>query len=294
MEDRDWIILQTLYEHKNITKTAQSLYISQPALTARLQQIEKEFNTKIVQRTTRGVNFTPQGEFLAKASTDVIHRLRGIKEQVANLENKVFGTLRIGASSYLTMYTLPPVLKQFQVMHPDVEFNLTTTWSKDIFNQVYNHEVHIGFISSDYGWQDKKHLLFEEPIYVASMEDINFSELPYLPRINYRSDSLIRGMIDRWWRENFSAPPLVSMEVEKLATCKEMIKSGLGYAIMPSRILNDLPQSRKIVLKDKQDNLLLRRTWMIYYGESLEINLLRTFVDFIEQTDFSEACLGNH
>lgn len=289
MEDRDWIILQTLYEHKNITKTAQSLYISQPALTARLQQIEKEFNTKIVQRTTRGVNFTPQGEFLAKASADVILHLRTIKEQVANLDNKVSGTLRIGASSYLTMYTLPPLLKQFQDLYPNVEFNLTTTWSKDIFNQVYNHEVHIGFISSDYGWQDKKHLLFEEPIYVASMDDISFKELPNLPRINYRSDSLIRAMIDRWWRENFPSPPLVSMEVEKLATCKEMIKSGLGYAIMPSRILNDIPQSKKVLLLDKQGNPLLRRTWMIYYGESLEINLIRSFVNFIKQIDLSET-----
>lgn len=54
MNERDWHILKVLHEHRNITKTAQSLYISQPSLTKRIQQIEKEFNLKIVERGTRG------------------------------------------------------------------------------------------------------------------------------------------------------------------------------------------------------------------------------------------------
>ncbi len=66
MEYRDWYILQTLYQEQNITKTAETLYLSQPALTKRLRQIEKEFGVQIVQRGSRGVHFTPQGEYLAK------------------------------------------------------------------------------------------------------------------------------------------------------------------------------------------------------------------------------------
>ena len=50
MDERDWLILKILYEKKNITKTAQSLYISQPTLTKRIQQIEKEFDLTIINR----------------------------------------------------------------------------------------------------------------------------------------------------------------------------------------------------------------------------------------------------
>src|SRR5438128_1476022 len=104
MEDRDWLTLQILYEHKNITKTAQALFISQPALTARLRNIEEEFGVKIVYRTSKGVHFTPQGEYLAKASADVLFTLRKIQEHVTDMGSRVSGTLRLGASSYFTMF----------------------------------------------------------------------------------------------------------------------------------------------------------------------------------------------
>ena len=80
MEDWDWRILQVLHEQKNITKTAQALFMSQPALTARLQHIEKEFGIKIVVRTSKGVQFTPQGEYLARSSEEVLQKIRDIRE----------------------------------------------------------------------------------------------------------------------------------------------------------------------------------------------------------------------
>lgn len=286
MEERDWLILQVLYEQKNITKAAQVLFMSQPALTARLQQIEKEFNIKIVLRTSKGVHFTPQGEYLVKCSAEVLLKLRKIKEQVLNLDTAVAGTLRIGATSYFTMHTLPPLLKQFKEQYPNVEFKVTTTWSKDVFSLVYNQEVHIGFISSDYGWQDRKHLLFTEPIYAASLAPLNINDLPHLPRIDYHSDSLIKGMIDKWWRENFTQPPMISMEVDRLATCKEMVKHGLGYGILPSRMLNDV-DLHTIMLTDKDQKPVIRKSWMIYYEESLQLNVIRAFVRFVEQTDIT-------
>ena len=153
MEDWDWRILQVLHEQKNITKTAQALFMSQPALTARLQHIEKEFGIKIVVRTSKGVQFTPQGEYLARSSEEVLQKIRDIREQVSNLDKDVVGTLRIGASSYFTMYTLPALLRSFHKEYPAVDFKVTTAWSKEIFNQVQNRQIHLGFISSDYGWE---------------------------------------------------------------------------------------------------------------------------------------------
>ena len=289
MESWDWKILQVLYEQKSITKTAQTLFTSQPALTARLQQIEKEFGIKIVHRSSKGVQFTPQGEYLANSATQVLHNLQRIREQVANLSDSVSGVLRIGASSYFTMYSLPPLLRQFKQLHPAVEFKVLTAWSREIYNRVHNQEVHLGFVSSDYGWSDCRQLLFEESIYIASADAISLENLPALPRIDYQSDGLIKAMIDGWWRENFSAPPHVTMEVDKLATCKEMVKHGLGYAVMPSRTLNDTPQLRRILLTDRTGQPILRKSWLIYQQESLEIKALAAFADFVETYDFLNA-----
>lgn len=287
MEERDWLILQVLYAQKNITKAAQTLFISQPALTARLQQIEKEFGVKIVHRTSKGIHFTPQGEYLVKSSAEVLLKLRKIKENVTNLDKTVAGTLRLGASSYLTMYVLPPLLKLFKQQYPDVEFKVTTTWSKDVFSLVYSQQVHFGFVSSDYGWQDQKQLLFTEPVYAASLQEIILDNLPSLPRIDYQSDTLIRSMIDKWWRETFTQPPTVSMEVDKLATCKEMVKHGLGYGLMPKKMLNGETNLHTIMLADKEGKPLTRSAFMIYYQDTLELNAVKAFVRFVEQVDMN-------
>lgn len=289
MEDRDWELLKALYEQKSITKTAQILFTSQPALTARLQQIEKEFNTKIVNRSSKGVQFTPQGEYLAISAIELLQKIQRIREQTGNLGDAISGTLRLGASSYFTMYSLPPLLKQFKQQYPLVEFKVLTSWSREVYSRVHNQEAHIGFVSSDYNWTESRQQLFEETIHVASAEEILLENLPSLPRIDYQSDGLIKAMIDNWWQENFSLPPHLIMEVDKLATCKEMVRHGLGYAIMPNRILRDMPQLRKIRLEHKDGQPVLRKSWMIYHQESLELKALAAFVHFVESYDFSDG-----
>ena len=72
---------------------------------------------------------------------------------------------------------------------------------------------------------------------IASTEPISLPDLPALPRICYRSDESIQILVDNWWRETFDVPPLVSMEVDRVDTCKDMVLNGLGYAILPSLIL---------------------------------------------------------
>lgn len=286
MGERDWLILSVLYKEKNITKTAQALYISQPALTTRLQQIEKYFNVTIVHRTRKGVHFTPEGEFLARTAEDMLARLQKIKNQISNVNQDVSGVLSIGASSYFTMFTLPHILKEFKELYPTVEFKVTTTWSRDIFKLAYNQDIHIGFVSSDYGGSTDKYLLFEEPIGIASMNEFTLEEIPYLPRIDYETDVLKKVQIDQWWRENIKKPPLISMKVDKLATCKEMVTAGLGYAIIPTRILEGIEGVHTYMLRDKDGKELMRKTWMIYYADELDLHVAKVFIDFVKQYHF--------
>lgn len=287
MDNRDWLILKILHEQKNITKSAQALYISQPALTSRLRNIEEEFGVKIVYRTTKGVHFTPQGELLVRKATEFLTFLRKTKEEVINIGDQVAGTLRIGATSYFTKYTLPHLLRLFREKYPEVQIEVITSWSKDVFNLTHKQDVHIGFISSDYGWEGEKFLLFEEPICVASLHPFKQEDLPKLPRINYQTDSLLKNVIDKWWKENFREPPYISMEVDKLDTCIEMVVNGLGYAIMPSKRLRCEKQLFSIVLKDKQEKPHVRSAAVIYHKELLELKIVQAFIDFVEGFDFN-------
>lgn len=289
MDERDWLILQILYKEKNITKTAKSLYISQPALTHRLQQMEKEFGVQIVNRGRWGVQFTPQGEYLAKCAHQMLLNIQQIKENVMNMEHKAAGTLRLGVSTFFTDYKLPGLLKLFKDQYPNIEFKVTTGWSSDMVHLIYNQDVHIGFVKGDYSWKDEKRLLFEETICIASKEKIDIHNLPHLPRIDYLTDHLLKATVHNWWVENYSQPPLVSIEVDKADTCKKMVANGLGYAILPSMILQDVEGIHKIDLKTKDGEPIIRKTWMFFHKEALKLNIVKAFVQFVENLDLHDV-----
>ena len=89
MDHKDWEILKMLSEEKNVTKAAERLYISQPALTYRLKNMEKEFGTKLVVRNPNGILLTHQGEYLLAYALEMIQKLQDTKERIKNMENKV-------------------------------------------------------------------------------------------------------------------------------------------------------------------------------------------------------------
>ena len=292
MDKRDWHILQMLYIEKNITKVAGNLFISQPALTKRIQQIENEYEVKIIHRGKKGIQFTPQGEYLVNYAAEMLERELEVKDHLKNMDTEISGTLRLGVSGFITRQ-IPPVLKQFKSRYPKVKFSLTTIWSNQIYNQVYNHEIHIGFVRGDYTWNGGKKLLLTENLVLVANDKIEVSELPLLPRIDYNCDVKLKDLIDNWWAENFTVPPMVGIKVDKTDTCREMVANDLGYAIMPSLVVKNQGELYETTLKDKEGKPIIRETWMLYNEDDYELNLVRTFIEFMDEINFQQLITKN-
>ena len=69
----DWMLLCSLYQYKSITKASEVLYMTQPAITKRLKQLESEFGIQIAQRNAKGLVFTSKGEYLAKYAQRMLY-----------------------------------------------------------------------------------------------------------------------------------------------------------------------------------------------------------------------------
>ncbi|WP_052398680.1 LysR family transcriptional regulator [Geomicrobium sp. JCM 19039] len=170
MNLRDWEIIHALYERKNITRAARTLFISQPALTARVKQIEEYFGCQIILRERRGIQFTPEGEYLAKQAVNVLKQQEQIRSDVLSMKDNLGGTLKLGASNFFSKYKLPKILGDFRKIYPNVEFQVLSGWSEDIYRKMADRDVHVGFIRGDYPWRGRRDVLFEETLCVASTE----------------------------------------------------------------------------------------------------------------------------
>lgn len=218
---------------------------------------------------------------LAEGIIDLRLQLRQTKEFLRNMDNKVTGILRLGVLRPI----LPSILKQFLEQYPDVEVRVMTDWSSNLVHSVYSQHVHIGMLRGDYDWPDGKHLMMEENICIVSKHEIHLQDLPSLPRINYKTEPSLKNTMDLWWKERYSLPPNIAMEVDKMETGKEMVLNGLGYAILPTIVLGGQEDLYKINLTSKHGEPWKRKSWMIYRKESLNLTLIKEFVDFMKNRD---------
>ena len=160
-----------------------------------------------------------------------------------------------------------------------------------MFQLVYNQDLHLAFISGDYNWHDQQHLIFEETMCIASKKEISLEDLPHLPRIDYQTDYKLKEKIDDWWTEHYSRPPLLGIEVDKIDTCIEIVLKGLGYAILPRLVINEDEDIHKLDIVNKEGKAVSRKSWMLYHKESLELGIVKAFVEFIEGMDFQTYTL---
>lgn len=282
MNDKDWHILKVLFDEKNITKAAKRLYISQPALTGRIQHLERELGCQIVIRGARGIDFSTEGEVLVDYATRALKDLQQTKEMIANIGEKVRGSLRIGCANIFAKYELPDILWLFMNQYPDVEINVKTGSSQSIYQMTLEGEVHVGIVSGEHPWPGPKHILCDEAYYAVSAKPIDIEKLPSLPRILYPTDGALQAALDNWWFTRFKQPPLVSMEIDAIDTCIRMVSKGLGYALLSGICLKSLHPLYKEKLLYNDGSALQRKTWMYYRDSTLTILTAKTFVDFLK------------
>ncbi|MFS0821982.1 LysR family transcriptional regulator [Bacillus sp. 1P02SD] len=286
MDSKDWTILKILYEEKNITRAAEKVYISQPALTYRIKSIEQELGVKIMFRTKKGIKFTKEGEFLIQYANNMLYNFQKVKDHLLNMNDTDGGMIRIGVSRNFARYMLPDILKDFLDENANVQFHVTTDLSQSILKMLEKDTINLAIVRGDNYWKEGKILLKRESLCIISREQINIEKLHELPRINFKTENDLQQTIERWWQQNYVKPCTVAMDIDNIETCIKMVTKGLGYAIVPSIGLTEYPELHKIVLTDEDEEVIVRDTWLLYRLEDLEYPMIKKFISFIKNKNY--------
>lgn len=280
MDERDYEILLALYSTKNITRAAEKLYVSQPSLTYRIKQVEKEVGHPVILRGTKGIEFTNEGELLIKY---IKKQQKSYAELISSLQNEdteISGVLKIGASGTYARYTLPAVLANFHQHFPKVDIKLITGWSSEINKLVISEQVHLGIIRGDYNPTGNRILLNRDRLYIVSKEKIELSDLSNLPAISYATDNSLKNTIEQWWNNNFKKPQKISMHTDRFDTCYEIVLKGLGYAILPEVCIRD-QELYLIPLLNNKNEPIYRDTWLAYSDYIQKLKQVSKFIKYI-------------
>lgn len=277
-------IIKALAEEGNMRKAAERLFLSQPALSQRLQTIEKDWGTMLFVRSQKGLEPTPAGELVIAFAKETILKKEETAEMIASLADKVHGTLKIACASIVGQTWLPQVLKEFVQMYPDAKISLMTGWSSEIVKALYEGEAHVGIVRGQVDWKSRKSYLFRDRLYLVDQEITSIDELMETERpfIQFKSDSNYYMEIQRWWQRHFSQYPRRQITVDQIETCKQLALNGIGYAILPSITLAGDEKVNKIPLLNSEEEFeLTRDTWLIGYDSTFELKQVSAFTEVL-------------
>lgn len=282
----DFQLLSVLAAEMNMRKAADRLFVSQPALSQRLQTIEKEWGAKLFIRSPKGLLLTPAGEIVIHFVNEVLAKEEKVKEEINSLNREVHGTLKIAVASIVGLNWLPQVLKKFVNKYPHAKISLCTGWSSEILEYLYKDEVHVGIIRGCPDWKGVKIHLFEDHLYlvdqvITNQEQILNTDRPF---IQFKSDSNYFQEIQDWWIRQFKTPPKRTVVVDQIETCKQMAFNGIGFAILPSITLTGGETGiHKIPLLDENGEPLKRDTWLIGYEAAFQLKQVQAFMETIKE-----------
>lgn len=278
-------IIKTLAEEGNMRKAAERLFLSQPALSQRLQSIEKEWETLLFIRSQKGLEPTPAGEIVIAYAKDAMIKREETFELIASMVDKVHGTLKIACASIIGQTWLPQVLKEYVERYPDAQISLMTGWSSEIVKALNEREAHIGIVRGESGWKGRKTHLFRDQLYLVDREITSIDQLKETQRpfIQFKSDSNYHREIQRWWHGHFMRKPIHQITVDQIETCKQLAINGIGYAILPAITLTGDELINKIPLLNSEEEFeLTRDTWLIGYESSFELKQVEAFTEIIQ------------
>ncbi|WP_272907885.1 LysR family transcriptional regulator [Heyndrickxia coagulans] len=280
-------LLSVLAQELNMRKAAERLFVSQPALSQRLQSVERQWGAQLFLRTQKGLIITPEGELVIQLANEMLEKEENVREAIRTLDSKVHGTLKIACATIVGQNWLPKVLKTFVEKYPEAKISLVTGWSSEILRSIYEDEVHIGIVRGLNEWKSTKIHLFEDPLFLVDQEIDTLEKLPAADRpfIQFKSDSNYYQEMMDWWHREFQTSPKQTIVVDQIETCKQMVFNGIGYAILPAITLDgaEIRHLHKIPLKGEGGEPLKRDTWLLGYDAAFQLKQVRAFVKVVRE-----------
>ncbi|KZL90449.1 LysR family transcriptional regulator [Clostridium magnum] len=281
MDEKDYELILTLYQLKNITKTAEKLFITQPALTKRIKKIEHDLGTELLLRSKKGVLFTPLGESIIPYIRNVASTLKQMRQQVDSNHDFIGGTLSAGISLNYSQYQLPKVLKSYTEAFPNVDVNIITDQSRNLYHRLENDEISIAVVRGEFNWNDKSILLDTEPMCLVCSNEYARRPLNSYSYIGRRSDSILQGKIQTWLTENGLSTDNTKLSIDNIGTCLEMAKHGLGWAILPKVCLDDFDgYVEDLYFADGTP--FTRSTYILYRSSYYSLPQVKLFIQYLK------------
>jgi len=293
MADRRLQVFHAVAKHLSFTKAAEALFMTQPAVTFQIRQLEEHFDTRLFDRAHGRIALTAAGQVALEYAEKILGMSAELDTRLKEMSGQVAGPLLIGASTTIAEFMLPQVLGEFKSRYPGVVPRLFVANSEAVQARIAERTLDLGFIEgeshlpslvTDTCSEDELQVVCAPSHPLAKAGTVAPKALTEHAYISREPGSGTREVIDHYLQKAGVSPDAlqVVMELGSPEALKGLAATGLGFAIMSRATVakeTQLGQLVRIPLAPR----LTRHLSVVYPKERFHSRLVNSFVQFAKE-----------
>ena len=290
MADRRLQVFHAVAKHLSFTKAAETLFMTQPAVTSQVKQLEEHLNTRLFDRAQGRIALTPAGQVAYEYAERILGLSEEFDRRLKEMGGQASGPLLIGASMTIGEYVLPQLIGKFKARFPAVVPTLFVGNSEAVQERLGERTLDLGFIEGDSHLaslhsemccEDELQVVCA-PAHPLARESVALpAALTQYPYINREPGSGTRAVIDHYLQKA-GVPPESLNAVAELGSpeaIKGLVATGMGFAIM-SRVIVEKELQLGQLVQIPLGPRLLRNFSVVYTKERFHSRLVAGFLAF--------------
>lgn len=296
MSDFRLKVFYSVAKNLSFTKASQELFVSQPAVTKHVHELESMYHVRLFDRTNNKISLTEAGKVMMEHCERILTEYRKLEYDMHLLNNEYAGELRIGASTTIAQYILPPILAKFTAKYPQIKVSLMDTNSRNVENALLEHSIDLGMVEGVFRTPNLKYEAFlcdelvpvvRKGVIPSDVDEISVDSFVKMPLVLRERGSGTLDAIETVLAEE--GLKLSSLNVRMHLGSTESIKSFLAYSdcmgiVSIASVVRELKEGIFRVVDIS--GLQFSRHFCFVSAQGQEIEAAQQFVRFMR------SCLG--
>lgn len=271
-------IFYVVANKKNITKAAEELFISQPAVSKAIKKLENNLGGKLFNRTKKGVVLTEEGKEFYNYIKIALEYINNAENKFNDLINLETGTIKIGVSATLTKYFLTPFLEKFHDLHPKINIQIDTNITKVLFDKLKNGLLDLVILNLPYKKENDIKIIkcknIQDAFYAnknyenLKNKELSLNELNNYPLVLQAKSSNTRTFLDDFTKEN-NVTLNPNMELASYSLVTEFTKIGFGIGYLTKEYIQDELKNKELFEIKLKEKIPRRSIGIAYSNKNL-------------------------
>ncbi|MBX3010203.1 MAG: LysR family transcriptional regulator [Caldilineaceae bacterium] len=275
----------------SFTAAAETLYVTQSALSQQIKALETELGLQLFERQGRRITLTAPGKVVLARAEQILTQLHILQQELTALQQGAQGRLRIGTSDTVCLYLLPPVVRAFREQYPQVEIHLTNRPSREVATLLVEGELDFGIISlpvsepqleSEYLCARTEVAICAPTHPLAAQTKLTLESLLAYPLLLLEKGTTSRALLDQLLAQAGYTAQMT--ELGSIEVLKRYAEIGLGVAIVPAMAVTEDEREARLHtlslpwLPVRAVGMVRRRTSYVTPAEQAFLELLQRLV----------------